>query len=99
MFGSFLPSAHGWFRSHQSLLGCGSRHCHGINNAHGVLSAIVPIPLVRFTGAWSTESRSDLVDYAVSVSAAAEEDGAVEVARAVLGQGPAGIESVVCAGK
>jgi len=31
MFGSFLPSALGWFGSHQSLLGCRSRHCHGIN--------------------------------------------------------------------
>src|ERR1035441_6703636 len=31
MFGSFLPSALGWFRSHQSLLGYRSRHCHGIN--------------------------------------------------------------------
>ena len=31
MFGSFLPSALGWFGSHQSLLGYRSRHCHGIN--------------------------------------------------------------------
>ena len=31
--GSFLPSV-GWFAHHQSLLGRGSRHCHGINFTH-----------------------------------------------------------------
>src|ERR1035437_8798207 len=35
MFGSFLPSVLGWFGNHQSLLGSRSRHCHGINSAHG----------------------------------------------------------------
>src|ERR1039457_4189893 len=42
MFGSFLPSALGWFGSHQSLLGYRSRHCHGINlvgAAHHILPA------------------------------------------------------------
>src|SRR5664279_4192528 len=39
MFGSFLPSALGWFGSHQSLLGCRSRHCHGINSFTGRLRA------------------------------------------------------------
>src|ERR1017187_4736508 len=34
MFGSFLPSALGWFGSHQSLPGYRSRHCHGINFTH-----------------------------------------------------------------
>jgi hypothetical protein len=36
IFGSVLPSALGWFASHQSLLGHRSRHCYGINYTHGV---------------------------------------------------------------
>jgi len=46
----------------------------------------------------SSESRSDLVNYAVS-TAAAVEGGAVDVARAVRDQASAWIESVGCAGK
>jgi hypothetical protein len=41
MFGSSLPSALGWFASHQSLLGCSSRHCHGINFTHNLLLSVV----------------------------------------------------------
>jgi hypothetical protein len=39
MFGSSLPSALGWFGSHQSLLGYRSRHCHGINYTNYSASA------------------------------------------------------------
>jgi hypothetical protein len=46
----------------------------------------------------STESRSDLVNYAVSAIAAAD-GGAVYVARTVIDQGSGWIESVVCTGK
>src|SRR5579871_1790228 len=46
----------------------------------------------------SNKLRSDLVNYAVC-AAAAEEGGAIDVARSVLGQASAGIESVGCAGK
>src|ERR1035438_10190705 len=58
MFGSFLPSALGWFGSHQSLLGYRSRHCHGINStncagrSHEAASAVgvSPTQMVDYEG-------------------------------------------------
>jgi hypothetical protein len=46
MFGSSLPSALGWFGSHQSLLGCSSRHCHGINFTHQLSKIREALPTV-----------------------------------------------------
>ena len=50
MFGSFLPSALGWFGSYQSLLGYRSRHCHGINFTHNRVVGEIAEPYPTCSG-------------------------------------------------